>query len=63
MRYSSSGQIEKNYPEQIQGFYILYFVQDSFFIPVQKNRKSKKKDIQKSNCNNKQKLHVKIMQL
>lgn len=43
MRYSSSGQIEKNYPEQIQGFYILYFVQDSFFIPIQKYGKSKKK--------------------
>ena len=41
----------------------MYFVQDSFFIPIQKYGKSKKKDIQKSNCNYIQKLHIKIMQL
>ena len=44
-------------------FLCLYFVQDSFFIPIRKSGKHKKKDIQKSSCNNIQKSHIKIMQL
>ena len=37
----------------------MYFVQDSFFIPIRKSGKHKKKDIQKSSCNNIQKSHIK----